>query len=244
MRIVIHDKIDFSELRRFRKIRNFILDLSKTKIEDKEIAELDGLSLTDIWLPEHARTDIGLSYYLEAVEPPDKLTLSDWRITDGALIYVSDVKNIQVLDLDGTPITDHGLIHLTNLKNLHTLYLSKTQVTDEGIKIISTLRSLQKLYLFDTRVTAEGLSYLAGMKLKALSVPTIAQNDVGLKHFLAAIESPTTLRLYGWRITDSGLKALADCKKLKELHLVSTQATEAGVAELRKALPGCLIYCY
>ena len=40
-------------------------------------------------------------------------------------------------------------------------------------------------------------------------------------------------------MTDAGLKQLAGLKELKLLFLQGTKVTDAGVAELQKALPGC-----
>ena len=42
-------------------------------------------------------------------------------------------------------------------------------------------------------------------------------------------------------VTDVGLKELAGLKSLQSLYLGGTQVTDAGVAELRKALPACRI---
>jgi hypothetical protein len=103
------------------------------------------------------------------------------------------------------------------------------------------------------------------MKLKELHIPDSAKTDLGLKHYLAAIEPRTALYLSGWRITDAGLKELAGkkqllwldlgrtqvtdaglkelagLKQLQFLDLVGTRVTDAGVAELRKHLPRCWI---
>jgi hypothetical protein len=45
--------------------------------------------------------------------------------------------------------------------------------------------------------------------------------------------------LGGANITDMGLKELAGLKSLQALYLNRTQVTDAGLKELRKALPGC-----
>jgi hypothetical protein len=42
-------------------------------------------------------------------------------------------------------------------------------------------------------------------------------------------------------VTDAGLKELAPLKGLTELYLSRTKATDAGVKELKKALPECKI---
>jgi len=43
------------------------------------------------------------------------------------------------------------------------------------------------------------------------------------------------------QITDAGLKELAKLQKLGYLDLYNTKVTKAGVAELKKALPDCII---
>ena len=42
-------------------------------------------------------------------------------------------------------------------------------------------------------------------------------------------------------MTDAGLKELAGLKSLQSLNLHSTKVTDAGLKELQKALPGCII---
>ena len=49
--------------------------------------------------------------------------------------------------------------------------------------------------------------------------------------------------LDGPHVTDSGLVRLKGLTKLKGLNLSFAQVTDAGVAELRKALPNCEIRC-
>jgi hypothetical protein len=45
------------------------------------------------------------------------------------------------------------------------------------------------------------------------------------------------LNLYGTAVTDAGLKQLEGMTNLKNLYLWQTKTTEAGVANLKKALP-------
>ncbi|MCS6850257.1 MAG: hypothetical protein NZ700_03690 [Gemmataceae bacterium] len=122
------------------------------------------------------------------------------------------------------------------------LALGGTRVTDAGLKELAGLKGLQSLDLLGTRVTDAGLKELAGLKLKELYIPDQARTDLGLKHYLAAVEPPTRLYLSSWRLTDAGLKELAGLKGLQSLDLSETPVTDAGVAELQKALPGCQIY--
>jgi Leucine-rich repeat (LRR) protein len=58
---------------------------------------------------------------------------------------------------------------------------------------------------------------------------------------LKGLTSLQTLNLSG-SITDSGLVHLKGLTNLQQLYLEDTQITDAGVADLQKALPNCKIY--
>ena len=92
-----------------------------------------------------------------------------------------------------------------------------TKLTDAGLKEVSKLQNLEKLSL-PKQITDEGLKEVA--QLQKLTYLHLTFCD---------------------QISDAGLKELAKLKKLKFLSLVNTQVTDAGVAELRKALPNCRI---
>jgi len=58
----------------------------------------------------------------------------------------------------------------------------------------------------------------------------------------ADLAKVTALSFRGTKITDSGLKEVAKLQKLGRLILFNnSQITDAGVAELKKALPSCEI---
>ena len=103
------------------------------------------------------------------------------------------------------------------------------------------LTNLKELDLTETQVTDAGLVHLAGMNLTSLVIPKQARTDIGLKHYLNATKPTTGQELRNWKITDAGLVHLKGLTNLENLSLFSTQATAAGVAELKKALPKCRI---
>jgi hypothetical protein len=70
---------------------------------------------------------------------------------------------------------------------------------------------------FSTPVTNEALKELAGL--------------TGLNY----------LNLYRTQVTDAGLKEFVGLKSLRDLDLSQTKVTSAGMAELRMALPKCII---
>jgi hypothetical protein len=70
---------------------------------------------------------------------------------------------------------------------------------------------------------------LAGMRLRSLDIPPTARTDLGLKHYLAAVEPPRALYLDLWDVTDAGLKELAGLKGLRGLSSACVGARRPGV---------------
>ena len=63
------------------------------------------------------------------------LTIVGSRITDKGLVYLKNLRQLELLDLKKNPqITDAGLEHLEELKNLEKLILIGTSVTPAGVK--------------------------------------------------------------------------------------------------------------
>ena len=56
------------------------------------------------------------------------------------------------------------------------------------------------------------------------------------------MEKVWSLALSRTKITDAGLKEVAKLQQLKILWLQDPQITDAGVTELKKALPKCEIF--
>ena len=110
-----------------------------------------------------------------------------------------------------------GELTVADLEKVTSLRLPFRQITDVGLKEVAKLQNLQELYL-PSQITDEGLKEVAKL-----------QNLTGLN--LMACK----------QITDAGLKEVAKLQKLERLSLLGTKITDAGVAELRKALPKCFI---
>ena len=108
-------------------------------------------------------------------------------------------------------ITDAALVHFKGMTGLQTLRLSNTQVTDAG------------------------LVHLGGMNLKRLTIPKEAKTDIGLKHYLAAVEPPSFLLLEGWQLTNAGLVHLKGLTSLRTLSFrrSDTRVTDAGLVHLK-----------
>ena len=121
--------------------------------------------------------------------------------------------------------------------------LSLTKATDAGLKELAGLKGLQRLVLDNTKVTDVGLKELAALKgLQTLDLNGCkGVTDAGLKELadLPGLEDLSLTFCEG--VTDAGLKELAGLKGLRKLYLFGTKVTDAGVADLQKALPDCKI---
>jgi Leucine-rich repeat (LRR) protein len=128
-------------------------------------------------------------------------------------------------------------VHLQGLTNLRQLDLTYTQITDAGLVQLVGLTNLEVLELTRTQVTDAGLARLAGMNLKKLTIPTQAQTDVGLQHYLSAVEPSTRLDLDSWQITGTGLVHLTEFTNLKNLNLLRCpRVTDAGLVHLSRMI--------
>jgi hypothetical protein len=81
---------------------------------------------------------------------------------------------------------------------------------------------------------------LPGMPVVAVAVFGTKMTDAGLKA-LAPLKELRRLRLGLTEVTDAGLKELAALTQLRSRSLGGTQVTGAGLADVRKAVPRCLI---
>lgn len=170
------------------------------------------------------------------------LDLSKLRITDGAILALTNLPNLQTLDLSDTPITDQAIepivkmtsltsldLHKTKLSssaiaklsklvNLRVLQLDYTNTDDDALSAISSLKNLSELMLRDTKISDEGLSNLQSLKaLTALSISGCNIDNTGLNSISNLKLS--SLDLWDTRVTAGGIRALKDCKSLTQLRL-------------------------
>jgi hypothetical protein len=116
-------------------------------------------------------------------------------------------------------VTNGGLRQLRRLSDLEELSLPKT-VSDAGLANLAKTKEFHVLNLRHTKVTDKGIEELSGWSLRTLVIPRAAKTDLGLKHYLAAVEAPTALCLDDWEITDAGLEELGKYKTLQRISLM------------------------
>ena len=141
-----------------------------------------------------------------------------YKAGDVDLKGVDRLTGLRDIMLTSRNVTDTSLVQLRGLKELRILHLGETKISDSSLVNLKGLTELRTLDLRGTQVTNSGLVNLTGLtKLQELDLSYTKVTDVGLVQ----------------------LKGLRD---LQELNLFRAgEITDAGVAELKKALPGCAI---
>jgi serine/threonine protein kinase/Leucine-rich repeat (LRR) protein len=148
--------------------------------------------------------------------------------------------DVRAIDLSGSAVADADL-HCLVLPKLTDLSLARTKISENSLEIIKDIKSLRRLVLDGVAIQGRGLRHLQGMpELTELSLRCPALTDL-LLSYLVEIPKLEKLSLAGSGVGDEGLTALHAMSQLRELDLSGSKATEAGVAELRKALPKCKI---
>ncbi len=159
---------------------------------------------------------------------------------DRDLKYLKRLKNVKGLAVGFTAVSDAGLEHIKGLISLQALHLIQSQVGDRGLAHLSGLVNLQFLDLEATRVVGDGLKHLKQLvNLRELHLGSTNVPDAALEH-LAGLAELQILDLDQTSVTDAGLRHLKGLINLKELK-VPDAVTEAGLDELKRAIPGLKI---
>jgi hypothetical protein len=134
------------------------LTLSRTKVTDQGIANLEGLTrLSDLILDQTAMTDDGLAFLAGMVELRS-LRLRETKITGKGFEHLGKLQKLFIVELDGSDFSDEGLPFLARLNSLQTVYLERTKVSDAGLIQLQGMPRLAKVYVGETRVTDAGLA--------------------------------------------------------------------------------------
>jgi internalin A len=190
-------------------------------VEMIELARLPDLERLDL---SHTRiSDEGMLNLKPAPKIRElKLFYSEW-ITDQGMTAIKEWKHLKRLDLRGTRISDGTLELVSVLTGLEALDIAQTEVTDLGLEHLITLVNLKELALGRGRLSNTGL-----VKLRML--PTLTYLDLG-----GARPTPPdtpTGRGAGSAIPEETLKAIAELKDLRVLHLGFSSITADGLRTL------------
>jgi Leucine-rich repeat (LRR) protein len=132
-------------------------------------------------------------------------------VSDGDLLLVASLPQLQKLDLSQTRISDQGLAYLRTCANLADVNLAYAErIGDPAHAVVKSWKKLRRLNLRGTVVADETATSAAA--LPELEILDIADTLVG----------------------DIGVEALAIAPKLKELSIGNIRMSEAGFQSLRQ----------
>jgi hypothetical protein len=163
------------------------------------------------------------------------------------MVHLKGLTTLEELTLSNTGVGDAGLAELKALKELKKLHLAGAiRLTDAAAETINGFAGLEDLSLPST-ITGKGVGKLVRLKmLRSFYLGGGNPGDGAVKaiaEYMPDLESLElgTFWLSGNGITDASVPHLAKLKQLKTAGLAGSQLTDAGLKELRAALPGCAI---
>ncbi len=188
------------------------------------------------------------------------LVLGEMPVDDGLFIHLQPLRELSALNLAytavtgdftpllGAPLRDVRLEgcrrvgdacgrSLAQFLTLRQVELHMTGLTDEGLAAMALL-PLEVLWA-GPRITDGGMRTVGGFRrLKHIDICTHLITDEGVRA-IAGLRELEVLWLTRSRITDASIDVLRQFTSLRELNVNNTEITGEGLAELRRALPGC-----
>lgn len=236
LQIASRDKhVDLSSLEAVESKEIHTLDLHMTKLRDRDITYLKGLtSIKALNLQDTNIISNGLEH-LKGLIQLLSLNLSfNPLIANPGLVYLKQLPSLHTLMLNGTDVNDEGLAHLQDISTLKRLDLGHLKITRIGLMHLSKLTSLEALDLARTKIKNSYLKSFVNLpSLKNLSVEDTSIGNPGVRH-LKRHERLEELNLERTKITNSGLSHLKTFKHLRRLNLADNAITSSSLKHLAK----------
>jgi hypothetical protein len=174
----------------------------------------------------------------QALKTVSTLRLSGHGIDDAVLKAVAAMPAVTSVHLNDVKVTAPGLAHLQQIGRLDSVLIQKSNVSAEGVRSLAGITKLRMLTLAGNSIGAAGFAHLATLgQLDYLNLELTGCTDADVAA-LSGLTDLTHLDLgYNRALTDAALRHLTGLRKLGGLRLYETKVTDAGVAELKKALP-------
>jgi arylformamidase len=134
----------------------------------------------------------------------------------GARITLDDQNRVIGVNLGERGVTDGDLVHLRGLQQLQELDLTRTRITGAGLVNVKDLTALRKLFVTDTKVDDSGVTHLKGMKtLELVGLSGTKISDSALNH-LRELTGLKRIFCLGTGVTEAGVeklrRALPECQ--------------------------------
>ena len=139
---------------------------------------------------------------------------------------------VRWIEAAGGELSDEALRALPGLPVLEWLEVGSGKITAAGLAHLKDCSALRRLYIHDVSLGTDSLSWLAALRLEALSLQRTGLVGASLKQ-LKSTGTLTVLNLSGNQITDEDLSVVAQYKNLEVLALQDTRITGNGLARLK-----------
>ncbi len=160
---------------------------------------------------------------------------SDWIAALGGRVQRDRAGQITAVNLRASWVTDGDLLELARLPQLQRLDLSRTRITDQGLsylKKVSTLREVNLSYAEKIGDPAHAIvkewKQLTRLNLRGTVIADETAAAAATLPNLEALDIADTI------VGDPGMEALSLAPKLKELSMGSIRMGELGYQSLRQ----------
>jgi Leucine-rich repeat (LRR) protein len=207
-------------------------------VDQDTVATFAGLpKLKTLLLPGRGVTNEGLA---ELKDHPriEVLQFSGAQADDAIFNTLETLKRLCVLRMSGTEITGNGLVRLRKCRNLMELDIgSCRQLETEHLWHLTSLPRLQIVFLRDAPIEgAAGVPLASLHHLRELDVSGTDLDDQTFSEF-RYLTKLQKLDASGTQIDSAGLRALAACPQLTELHLAHTSRIDDEELGYFKKMP-------
>jgi len=207
------------------------------------ISQHDGIKAVQAGGP--AITDAGVAH-LERLRALTKLILSNTSVTPSALTFLAKRKEFIHLDYLNAAAPDfvaNAQAIAKIVPNLPTLGVTGKASGPEATRALLGFKSLRSLQWLGSEMNDATFGELAALTdLEGLTCAKANLTDAAVDTVLALKKLADLNLSDNPELTDAGLLKLKPLKKLKAVHFSRSKATEAGAAELKKAIPGVEVF--
>lgn len=195
------------------------------------LVHLRGTAFDNEWVRKH--------HYLTSLQIKS-LNLTRSSVSGPDLARLIQSHPLESLYVDGLDLSADVAGAITAQPRLRFLHARGAEFSDESLSQLP-LEQFEQLYVEQTQVTPGGLQELRRCtQLVGLGLDG-KQLDSQTAGILPSLQRLRILNLVGPEVTDEHLRRVHGLRTLTVIYLVRTSATPAGVSELARSVPGCLV---
>lgn len=240
-----------AQLRDLPKLR--LLHLEGTKVTDACVDSI--LAVPSLEYLHLSRTKVtpGILPKLKSLPKLRGLSAYDWAFTPTTATSLLEIPSLREFSLHESWLSDAGITTLRQML-LYALFIEiDGRLSDERLQLLAALPQLERFGV-QVKPSSKSYPYITPSGFRTLAdlprlTTFVATNFRFTDEHLAAIAEIKGLEQFkvfhydttSSPLTDTGLEYLSRLPKLKQLTLMKTQVTPAGLARFRAAKPDCQI---